>query len=451
MSRLLAAAAGKRVLLLNPPAAEIVAADDRWRSAATPPYGLLRLATWLRDLGAEVELLDALSDPALQGRVRGRVRERLPCGDDGEGVQCREIVHHGLDGELLDRRLAERAPPDLIAISATFTWHARVFEETIAACRRVHPRARIVLGGNYPTLCGEAAARAGADEVVCGGVEEASFAATAIDLLPHPVREDWLRLVKGCPNHCSYCVTPALNGGRTRAREPEAVLAEMKEKAAVHGIRDFVFHDDAVLYQRSRYVEPLLDMVAQERLDVRLEFATGIAAEQVDDRLARRLAEGRVSKVTLALETLDPDRARSMHRPQQLDQFERAVAILQAHGFTGERLKAFYLLGLPGQTTDQVLEAVLWLYRLKVTPHLTAFALTPGSEEHRRHQAAVTGLPLEALAPCLWRFAHPGMTVRELDTCFRYFHERFYPVERVLESRTDDPLIRRLQGLARRN
>ncbi len=449
MSSLLAAAAGKRVLLLNPPAAEIAAADDRWRSAATPPYGLLRLATWLRGRGAEVELLDALSDPALEGRTRGRVRERLRCGDDGEGVQTREIVHLGLDGGLLEQRLAERVAPDLIAISATFTWHARVFEETIAACRRVHPRARIVLGGNYPTLCGEAAARAGADEVVRGGVAEASFAATAIDLLPQPVRQDWLRLVKGCPNHCSYCVTPALNGGMTWAREPEAVLAEMKEKAAVHGIRDFVFHDDAVLYQRSRYVEPLLDLVAQERLDVRLEFATGIAANQVDDQLARRLADGRVSDVILALETLDPERARAMRRPQELDQFVRAVSILQAHGFTGKRLKAFYLVGLPGQTTDQVLEAALWLYRLGVTPNLTAFAITPGSEEYRRHEAAVAGLPLEALAPGLWRFAHPGMTVRELDTCFDYFHEHLYPVERILASSTNDPLVRRMQQLAR--
>jgi hypothetical protein len=157
-----------------------------------------------------------------------------------------------------------------------------------------------------------------------------------------------------------------------------------------------------------------------------------------------------VARVTLALETLDPERAAAMSRPQGLDQFERAVAILRAHGFTGPRLKAFYLTGLPGQTTDQILEAVLWLYRLGVTPHLTAYTLTPGSEDHRRHRALVEGLPLEALAPCLWRFASPAMTVDQLDTCFRYFHERSYPVERILDSPTEDPLIRRLQALAGR-
>lgn len=450
MSRHLAAARGQRVLLLNPPAAEIPAAQDRWHSADAPPFALLRLASWLRGLGAEVELLDALADPALQGRPQGRVRQRLRCGDDGQAPQARDVHHYGLDGALLERRLAERAAPDLIAVSATFTWHAEVVREVVAACRRVHPGAKVVLGGHYPTLCPEAATACGADELVQGEVEAAAFAPTALDLVQGTLREDWLRLVKGCPHRCSYCVTPALNDGRVRTRDPEAVLAEMKAKAASHGVRTFVFNDDAILYRRAHHVEPLLELVAQERLDVSLDFATGLVAHQVDERLARLMAEGRVSRAILALETLDEDVARRMNRPQRLDQFERAVAILRDHGFTGERLKAFYLTGLPGQTTDQILQAVTWLYRLGVTPHLTAYTLTPGSEDHLRHRSLVEGLPLEALAPCLWRFASPAMTVDELDTCFRYFHDRSYPVERILGSPTEDPLIRRLQALAAR-
>jgi tRNA A37 methylthiotransferase MiaB len=280
-------------------------------------------------------------------------------------------------------------------------------------------------------------------------VPGASFAATALDLLPEAVHEDWLRLVKGCPYHCSYCVTPALNGGLVEARAPESVLAEMKDKVARYGIRRFAFHDDAILYRRGEHLEPLLDLVAQERLGVTLDFATGIAAHQVDEALARRFAAGGVQTVRLALETIDPDRARAMHRPQGREQFVRAVEILRAHGFTGARLRAFYLVGLPDQTTDEILEAVLWLYGLGVTPHLTTYTLTPGSEDHARYRDRVAGLSLDDLAPAAWRFAHPGMKVRELDASVRYFSERFIPLERILGSVTDDPLIRRMQALAR--
>lgn len=448
MSELLAAAGGKRVLLLNPPAAEMLETPDALGSAATPPFGLLRLATWLRARGAEVSLLDAASDPSLGGQRRSHVRKRVRCGDDGDPPVWRDVWHLGLDRAALERRLADFSP-DLVAVSATFTWHAPAVAEAIAACRAVHPGARVVLGGNFATLCPEEARQTGADEVVAGDVPGATLLPTAIDLVPGPVREDWVRLVKGCPHRCSYCVTPVLNGGRVAIRSPEEVVAEIKEKAARHGVRRFAFHDDAVLYRRREHAERVLDLVVQERLGVTIEFATGIAATEVDEGLARRFADAGVDGVRLALETIDPARARAMHRPQARDQFVRAVEILRAHGYTGPRLRAFYLVGLPDQTIDDVLEAVLWLYGIGVTPHLTTYTLTPGSEDHARFRDRIAGLPVDELAPLAWRFAHPGMKVRDLDRCVGWFSQRYYAPGRILDSPTDDPLIVRMKAVAR--
>lgn len=448
MSELLAAARGKRVLLLNPPAADMLETPDALGSAATPPFGLLRLATWLRGLGAEVSLLDAASDPARGGERRSHVRRRIRCGDDGQPPVWREVWHLGLDRAALERRLEEFSP-DLVAVSATFTWHAPVVTEAIAACRKVHPGARVVLGGNFATLCPEEARRAGADEVVRGDVPGGALLPTAIDLVPGPVREDWVRLVKGCPCRCSYCVTPVLNEGRVALRSPEEVVAEIKEKAARHGVRRFAFHDDAVLHRRRDHAERVLELLVEERLGVAIDFATGIAASEVDEGLARRLADAGVDAVRLALETIDPARARAMHRPQGLAQFVRAVDVLRAHGFTGPRLKAFYLVGLPDQTIEDVLEAILWLYGIGVTPHLTTYTLTPGSEDHARHRDRIAGLALDELAPLAWRFAHPGMTVRDLDRCVQWFSQRHYTPARILDSPTDDPLILRMKAVAR--
>jgi hypothetical protein len=137
-----------------------------------------------------------------------------------------------------------------------------------------------------------------------------------------------------------------------------------------------------------------------------------------------------------------------MRRPQRLAQFVRAVRTLQDHGYRGRDLRAFYLIGLPGQTTDEILRTVLWLYRLGVTPSLTTYTLTPRSADMGRFGDQVAGRGLDELAPCLWRFAHPGMRVRELDAVYRYFHERFYPPQRILDSPTDDALIRAMQRIA---
>lgn len=448
MSQILAGARGKQVLLLNPPVPEVLEGSEGLASARQPPYGLLRLATWLRGIGAEVALLDALAAPPPPGDLRRRPRRTFPCGDDGEAPVQRTVWHLGMDGAELQDRLADFSP-DVIAIGVTFTWHAPILPEVVAACRRAHPDAKIVLGGNFATLCPAEAAMSGVDEVVQGQIHAATFAPTALDLVKGPLRDDWIRLVRGCPHHCSYCVTPTLNDGEVRARDPDEVLAEIKGKVERHGLRHFSFHDDAILYRRAEHIEPLLDRVAQERMGLSLDFATGLAAHQVDDPLARRFVDAGVPVARLALETLDPERSRAMRRPTGRGQFVRAVEILKAHGFSGHRLRAFCLVGLPDQTTDEVLEAVLWLYGLGVTPHLTCYTLTPGSIDHERYRDRVAGMSLDELAPMAWRFAHPGMKVRELDACVRYFSQRWMSLERILDSRTDDPLIRRAQRLAR--
>lgn len=41
------------------------------------------------------------------------------------------------------------------------------------------------------------------------------------------------------------------------------------------------------------------------------------------------------------------------------------------------------------------------------------------------------------------------MPVRGLDTVYRYFHERFFPIERILASVTDDPIIVAMQEILR--
>jgi hypothetical protein len=449
MSGLLDAADARRILLLSPPLADTAEAEEQGMLTSVEPFGLLRLGTYFRDRGCDVTLLDCLRDPSLGGQPRRHVRKRLACGDDGDPVVEKDVFHFGLDASGLEQRLAALPAPDVIAVSSIFTWHAEPTREAIAVCRRVVPGAKILLGGNFSTLCPEVARSLGADEVVTGDVPGAEFLPTAIDLLAGPPDTDFLRMIKGCPHQCSYCVTRLLGDGRVQTRAPEAVFAEMMDKHRTHGTRTFVFYDDFVLYQQHRHLNPFLDLVAEERPGVVIEFALGFAAALVDEALARRLRAAGVQRAVLALETTSEARGRSMGRPQSLAEFERAVRVLRDHGFSGPSLRAFYLVGLPGQTTDEILRALIFLYRLGVTPSLTTYTLTPRSGDVSRYGQAVAGRSLDELAPCLWRFAHAGMRVRELDAIYRYFHERYYPLDRILGSATDDPIISRLQAIAR--
>lgn len=439
----------KRVLLVNPPVADTVDAEQQDMLTCVEPFGLLRLATWFRERGCEVQWLDCLRDPSLQGQVRRHVRKRLRCGNEAEEAVDKSIHHFGLDAAMLEARLRELEEPDLIAISTIFTWHVEATRETIAVCKRVHPKAKVLLGGNFATLCPDHARTLGADAVVEGDIPGALFLPTAIDLLPRPHHTDFVSMVKGCPHHCEYCVTNLLNAGHVETRPPERVYEEMRSKIASNGTRTFVFYDDFIQFKQARFLDPLLDLIIADKPDVHLEFALGFSSYMITEPFAARLHQAKVERVILALETISEARSRQMQRPQSIDEFVQAVHILRDHGYRGQNIRAFYLIGLPGQTTTEILKGIGFLYSLGVAPSLTTYTLTPRSGDWARYSSIVGDRPLDELAPCLWRFAHPGMRVRELDAIYRYFHEKYFPIERILASNTDDPLIRQFQDILR--
>lgn len=439
----------KRVLLINPPAADTIEAEEQNMLACVQPFGLLRLASWFRSEGCEVSFVDCIGDSSLRGSsLRRHVRKVLKCGNfEQEGIS-KEIYHFGMDATELEARLRTLPTPDLIGIGTIFTWHSDATAEVVAVCRKVFPSAHILIGGNFATLCPDEAAKLGADDVFVGDLEPARWQPTAIDLV-NDTESDFIRMIKGCPNKCSYCVTNVLNENRVRTRPIEDVLAEITFKISANKTSTFVFYDDYILYQPSRFIYPLLDRLAEARLGINIEFALGFAAHQVKEAFADRLRNAGCERVVLALETIRDTESKEMHRPHHITEFIRAVELLKSRGFSGRNLRAFYLIGLPGQTLDEILRAILFMYSHGIMPTLTTYTLTPRSGDMQRYGHLVQGFALDELAPCLWRFASPEMPVRGLDTVYRYFHERFFPIERILASVTDDPIIVAMQEILR--
>ena len=440
--------AGSRVLLLNPPIADTIEAEQMDMITCVEPFGLLRLGSYFRQKGCDVQLLDCLRDPMLHGQSRRHIRKVLPCGSAEEG-RTKEIHHFGLDRQQLAQRLGTLDEPDLIAVTSIFSWQLEAVLESLEVCKEVYEGAHLVVGGNMPTLCPEQFSGCAADEIVGGDLPGASFLPTALDLMPAGVRSDHLRMIKGCPYECSYCVTNCLNDGQVIARPPEEVFAEMQEKVALHQTRVFTFFDDFVLFKQKRYLDVFLDLVIQEKPPVILQFPLGFSAHMITEEFARRMRDAGVETMILALETISEQRSREMQRPDNMEEFTRAVDLLKAFGYRGRNLRVFYLMGLPGQTLDEILRAILFLLSLGISPSLTTYALAPRSRDWQRYHSRVPHTGLDDFTPGLWRFAHEGMSSSALDHVYRYFHERYYPLSRIAQSATDDPIILAMQKILR--
>jgi radical SAM superfamily enzyme YgiQ (UPF0313 family) len=201
----------------------------------------------------------------------------------GHEVRQADLQAGGLEGLA---RTADDLSPEVIGLSVRNVdnvdylsgggrWYVDAAREAVAALRRVSA-APIMLGGAGFSLLPEAILDyTGADHGVVGEGERAccelvaalgrgeaaprlmrgtqrldgkDIPAPAIDgaLLRHYHAASGLAGVqtkRGCPHSCAYCSYPSLEGRAVRAREPQAVVEEMRRLAVDFGVREVVFTD----------------------------------------------------------------------------------------------------------------------------------------------------------------------------------------------------------------
>ncbi len=202
----------RNILLINPWIYDF-AAYDFWNK----PIGLLFLGSFLRANGANVYFLDCLDPyhPDMCYKNLCGIPKRRKSGEGGYA-----LVH------------------------------------------RTFPGIPVILGGNYVTLYPHHAKKSGADFLLAGPAELSipvlfknlynqdmrfipdidsldSYPYPAFELISHPDHVP-IMTSRGCPYHCSYCVSHILNS-RFRRRDPIRVADEIHYWHTHLGIRHFSF------------------------------------------------------------------------------------------------------------------------------------------------------------------------------------------------------------------
>lgn len=210
-----------RILLVNPPIYDF-SAYDFWMK----PYGLLSVAGRLRGK-ARFHLFDYLDrsrGPAsdtrnLRADEWGRGAFHAEEGRKPEALSDipRRYRRYGLPRDGFVNAIRREGPFDFVLIGTGMTYWYLGVKEVIEDIRRSNPRAKIVLGGIYATICPDHARSLGGDVVIegdsldrlwlCLGLEPAEGHVPlweAYDRLETGV----IKLSNGCPFRCSYCAVP---------------------------------------------------------------------------------------------------------------------------------------------------------------------------------------------------------------------------------------------------
>jgi radical SAM superfamily enzyme YgiQ (UPF0313 family) len=208
------------------------------------------------------------------------------------------------------------------------------------------------------------------DEVVVTGARKVDrelddlpfpdFALTEVDLYSHILGGAKITLPmessRGCPFACSFC---DIRRTQFRYRSPELIVDEM-ERWVAKGIRSFFFVDDNVTVHKPRALT-LFRAIAERDLGV--EFKVSSRIDGLNPELMEAMVAAGVSRVSLGIESSKQKYLDFMQKETTVPQIVECLAQARTAGLP---VFAFMMLGLPGQTRQEMLEEAEFLKRHRV-------------------------------------------------------------------------------------
>ena len=194
-----------------------------------------------------------------------------------------------------------------------------------------------------------------------------------LDSLPPPARElldlDRYRMRKkrstmiitsrGCPHGCAYCSGHLVMGTSFRTRTPEAILKEMMECQKQYGIQIFDIEDDNFTFDQER-AKRLMNLIIETFGEGKIELSAmnGISFASLDGELLRLMKRAGFYTINLSYVSTDPSTKERMRRPKTTTEFDR---ILEKAEQVGLHVIAYAILGMPGQTIEEMVDTLIYL------------------------------------------------------------------------------------------
>ncbi|HOT46256.1 MAG TPA: radical SAM protein [Spirochaetota bacterium] len=399
-----------RACFINPPVRDFYSTSIRRQ-----PLGLLYIMAAVRSAGHDAVLVNGHSPKKRVLPLPSEfsyLSDYIGHGDPRYRFPFRNYSHYGLSFQEVRQRVSA-TEADVIFIPSLFTPYHRETETVIALAKEAAPGAPVVTGGYHAALYPEYHLReAGADFVVTGEGEGAAVALMDrlaaggdtsrvpglvriengavvrnegsavgnIDSLPFPARDaladrDFrvyrrraasMVTSRGCPNRCGFCTVHAVWGGAYRERSVDSVMAEVRECAERFNVGMINFEDDNLFASRERAARLLGELISyQESSGTRLDCAAmnGVSLEQMDEEILALMSRAGFGELNISLMSHSAELQKKQGRPFDSDRFAR---IARAARKLGMNVRAYFILGLPGQTKDEVRDTIAFLGGLDV-------------------------------------------------------------------------------------
>lgn len=385
-----------KVLLINPPQTFYLGSEQ---PAGNLPIGLMYIAAVLQKANFEVEILDAfMADPVIRKE--------------------NEATIVGMPFDKIKKEISA-TNADIVGISGPFTCQIGNTIKISNLVKQVNPEVLTVVGGPHVTLVShEFLEEANNVDVVVRGEGEYAMLDIVqalesnhsfdkieglayrenekivltrsrplienLDELPYPAydlvdMEKYLapknigyrsfqnRAIsmitsRGCPFNCCFCAVHLHMGKEFRAHSSEYVLDHIQFVVDKYKVKNIFFEDDNLTLDEKRF-EAICDGIISRRIKIGWETPNGVRADCLNLKLLKKMKQSGCKSVFVGVESgeqqiLDNVIGKSLDLKRVIEFAKDAKEI-------GLKTGAFYIIGFPGETKQDMQKTVDFALKLK--------------------------------------------------------------------------------------
>ncbi|MBT6228455.1 MAG: radical SAM protein [Candidatus Scalindua sp.] len=406
------------ILLINPRnRAYILKESGNINFGKMFPLGLAYVAAALEKEGYQVDIIDAIAEGFEN-------RERVD----------KEHIRVGISDEQLINKVLQ-SNPDMVGITNLFSMQAEEVFYIVRLIKKLLPSVPIVLGGSHPSSMPEVVLEnPEIDYVIIGEGEKAINELISrlndhkplkghkglgyrdeegtihinkeidfvedIDALPMPayhlfeisnyfgkmavhgerLTERFLPMItsRGCPMKCTFCTAHNVWGNKYRGRSPEKVIEEMEYLRDRYDVQEIIFEDDNITLS-NKNSNKLFDLMINRKVGIAWTVPNGIAAFTITSQLLNRMKQAGCYKVNFAIESGSQRVLNDViKKPLNL---KKVVPLIKHCRKIGLDVGAFFILGMPGETLDEIRETFRFVRKNKLfSANLSIAVPLPGSK-----------------------------------------------------------------------
>lgn len=412
-----------KILLLNPG----IICVGKYSSVPMSPMGLLRIGAYFQDHNAQVKMIDCALPPNYSAtRLPMKVVyhdapyvEHRPCGSIQQHIKenmWKPVWYFGKPHDQIKAEMLQAFPdgPDQVWVGSHLTYYYETSWDLVKMAKYIFPRAKVLLGGIYPTLCPEHADGSGADLVVKGRIDDALPYLPDYSLMPYDASIRHFKSSSGCPVNppCSFCSVGLLDPEFT-PMNVDRTVSWVQEQFDM-GVKNVTMWSSQLLMPPRTFKDFCRKIIDTGMPDqgLRISASEGIQPSLFKDEMAQLMRAAGFTSINIPVETVSRSLLEDFHKPSDMDDTERSIDLAFKYGF--QNIDAFIMLGTPGQSPEQVIESIIYCWKRDVGTRMMAFTPVPGSELYDKSQE-FQSREIEYLNPYLWPAAHENLTCLELE------------------------------------